>query len=162
MGNSMVEQQKLQEAVESYKQSLRQNPGDMDAKYNLEYARRLLKQQQQQQQDQDQQQKDQNKDQKDQQDQKNQQDQQDQNKDQNKDQQDQKNQQDQNKDQNKDQQNQQNPSDAPSGLPRESSGAIDQKDAQRLLEAIQNDEKAVQEKVQRQMNRQTRQLDKNW
>jgi len=131
----MVEQQKLQEAVESYKQSLRQNPGDMDAKYNLEYARRLLKQQQQQQQDQDQQQKDQ---------------------------QDQKNQQDQNKDQNKDQQNQQNPSDAPSGQPRESSGAIDQKDAQRLLEAIQNDEKAVQEKVQRQMNRQTRQLDKNW
>lgn len=86
--------QKLDEAIESYKQSLRLNPNDMDAKFNLAYAQKLKQEQ--------------NKDQ-----QKDQDKQQDQNKDQNKDQQkDQDKPQDQNKDKQKqDQQQSQNKQD---------------------------------------------------
>ena len=56
LGNSMMEQQKYQEAFEAYKKSLKLNPDDEDARYNLEYARqKMIMQQQQQQQQQEQQ-----------------------------------------------------------------------------------------------------------
>lgn len=45
LGNSQFQQKKLQEAAESYKQSLRLNPSDMQAKYNLAYVKKLLEQQ---------------------------------------------------------------------------------------------------------------------
>lgn len=86
-GNTLLKQQKLEESILAYKEALKRSPNDTDAKYNLEYAKRLLQQQQDQQ----------NKD------------QQDQDQDQNKDQQNKENkEQDQNKEnqQNKDQQNQ--------------------------------------------------------
>ena len=91
LGNAQFKQQKYKEALESYKQSLRLNPGDMEAKYNYAYTKRLLDQNQnrnggggndQQNQDQNQQnQNGQNQDQQnqDQQDQQNQQDRQDRN-----------------------------------------------------------------------------------
>ncbi len=45
-GNALLAEQKLQEALEAYKQSLRTNPSDMEAKYNLAYVKKLLEQQQ--------------------------------------------------------------------------------------------------------------------
>ncbi|WP_418386808.1 tetratricopeptide repeat protein, partial [Alistipes dispar] len=61
LGNAQFKQQKYKEALESYKQSLRLNPSDMEAKYNYAYTKRLLDQDQnggggndQQNQDQDQ------------------------------------------------------------------------------------------------------------
>lgn len=53
LGNTFYEGQNFESAVEAYKESLRLNPDDKDAKYNLELA---LKQQQQQEQQQQQQQ----------------------------------------------------------------------------------------------------------
>ncbi len=44
LGNAQFKQQKYQEALESYKQSLRLNPSDMEAKYNYAYTKRLLDQ----------------------------------------------------------------------------------------------------------------------
>jgi len=135
LGNSLLKNNKLQESIEAYKNALRNNPDDMDTKYNLIYAQKKL-QQQQQQQNQDQN-KDQNKDQEQNQD-KNQNQDQDQNKDQNKDQNDQQQNKDQNKqDQNKDQQQQQKPK-------------ISKEDAERLLQALANDEKNTQKKVKEQ------------
>ncbi len=49
MGNTLFNSQDLSTAVEAYKQALLLNPGDQDAKYNLELA---LQQQQEQQQEQ--------------------------------------------------------------------------------------------------------------
>ncbi|HSO88181.1 MAG TPA: tetratricopeptide repeat protein [Draconibacterium sp.] len=80
MGNSQLMNQKIDESIETYKKALRQNPADLDTKYNLAYAQLLKKKQEQQQQNQDQNQdknqdkQDQNKDQqnKDKQDQQNQ------------------------------------------------------------------------------------------
>ncbi|MEG0498596.1 MAG: tetratricopeptide repeat protein, partial [Alistipes sp.] len=98
LGNAQFKQKKYKEALESYKQSLRMNPSDKEAKFNYAYTKRLLDQ------NKDDQKKDQNKDKnkdKDQQkqDQDKDQQKQDQNKDQDKDQK-----QDQNKDKNEQQQ----------------------------------------------------------
>ena len=42
LGNAQFKQKKYKEALESYKQSLRLNPSDMEAKYNYAYTKRLL------------------------------------------------------------------------------------------------------------------------
>ena len=139
IGNSMLEGQQYGPAIEAYKNSLRRNPDDQDSRYNLAYAlQKLQEQQQQQQQNQD-------KDQQDQKDQKDKKDQQDQeNKDQEgqdkQDQQDQEkqDQQDQEKQDQQDQEKQDRQS-APMEISRE--------DAERLLKAIQQQEKDVKEKV---------------
>lgn len=120
LGNSLLMANKVKESIEAYKNSLRLNPGNMEAKYNLAYAQDLLEQQQQQQQQQqnnDQQDQDKEDDEKKDQDQK----------------------QDEQKQQDNEQQ-QQNQSDEQS---------VSREDAERLLNAIANDEKDVQEKVKR-------------
>lgn len=117
MGNSLLKANKFEESIDAYKKSLRLDPENMQAKYNLAYAQdMLIQQQQQQQQNQDQQDKEQQ-DNQDQQD--NEQQEQNQN---------------QQQDQQQDQQNQQEQQ-------------ISQEDAERLLNALANEEKAVQEKV---------------
>ncbi|MFQ5612139.1 MAG: tetratricopeptide repeat protein [Anaerolineae bacterium] len=50
LGNSFFRAQAFGEAVEAYKETLRRNPDDLDAKHNLELALQNLQQQQQQQQ----------------------------------------------------------------------------------------------------------------
>ncbi len=121
IGNSFLKSQKYKESIEAYKNALRNNPNDMDTKYNLIYAQKKLQQQQQQQQQDQNQDQNQNQD---QDQQKNQdQDKKDQNQDQDK------------KDQDKEQQQQQQ-------KPK-----ISKEDAQRLLQALANDEKKTQKKV---------------
>ena len=49
LGNALIRQQQPGPAAEAYKQALRLDPGDQDAKHNLELALQQLEQQQQQQ-----------------------------------------------------------------------------------------------------------------
>lgn len=63
LGNAQFQQQKLQEALESYKSAMRLNPADQEAKFNYVYTKQLLEQQQEQNQDQNQDQQDQQNDQ---------------------------------------------------------------------------------------------------
>ena len=152
-GDSFLKQRNWQAAVGAFKNSLRRNPDDMDAKSNLAYAQQMLENQQgggggQNDQNQDQQNQDQNQDQQDQnQDQ--------QNNDQNQDQQDQ-NQDQQNNDQNQDQQDQQNQS---GEQPKISPQA-----AQQMLQAIQDQEKQTQDKVNKEKaaKLKSKQKEKNW
>ena len=168
LGNVYMKQRKFEEAAEAYKNSLRVNPSDIDAKFNLAYAQKMLEkdrnqdnQQNQQNQnnrnnqnnDQNKDQNDQNKDQNDQNKDQNDQnkDQNDQNKDQNdqnKDQNDQnKDQNDQNKDQN-DRNNDQNDNgenNDGNGNPRPNEMTRDE--AEKLLQAIQNNEDNTRKKV---------------
>ena len=81
LGNSFLQQQKLKESIEAYKQALRNNPNDMDTKYNLSFAMNLLDDQENQDDQQCDQQCDQNQDNQDQQQQDQNQDQQQQNRD---------------------------------------------------------------------------------
>ena len=119
LGNSLLKSQKIEESIAAYKNSLRYNPDDLETKYNLSYAKDLLKEQQQKKEQ------DKNKDQQEQE--KEKQDQQE------------KDQQEQNKnEQQKDKQEQQK-------QPQK----ISKEDANRLLNALANDEKKVQEKVKK-------------
>ncbi len=47
-GNTFMEQKKYKEAVEAYKNALRNNPKDNETRYNLALAKKMLEQQQQQ------------------------------------------------------------------------------------------------------------------
>ena len=48
LGNSLLKEQKLDEAIEAYKNALRNNPKDFDTKHNLAYAMRMKNQSQEQ------------------------------------------------------------------------------------------------------------------
>ena len=66
LGNAQFAQKKYKEALSSYRQAMRSNPADEDAKFNYAFTKRLIQQQEQQQQQQNQDQnQDQNKDNKD-------------------------------------------------------------------------------------------------
>ena len=130
LGNSFLQMQKPEQAIDAYKNALRNNPGDPDTRYNLEFAKKMLKQQQQQQ-NQDQNKDQQNQDQKKEDQQQNQQ-QQDQKKEQEQNQQNQQNQQ-----QNQDNQAQQPPQ----------TKQISKQDAERMLQALQDNEKKTMEKL---------------
>ena len=145
LGNTQFMQQKLQEALESYRNSLRLNPEDMEAKYNYAYTKKLLEQQQQQQQNQENQENQDNKEQ-----QQNQQGQNDQN---NQDSQ-------ENQDKNKDNQEQNDQNNKPdqdqNGKPdkeeqgegqQQPQGGISPQERGAMLEAIQAQEDKTQEKV---------------
>jgi tetratricopeptide (TPR) repeat protein len=124
IGNVLCENKKYAEAISAYKHALTENSKDDDTRYNLAYAQRMLRQDQQQQKNQNKDKKDDKKDQK-------KKDQENKDKDkQNKDQQ--QNKQDQNQAQNKQQEKQ-----------------MSKPEAQRILEALKNDEKDLQKKLRR-------------
>lgn len=56
LGNAQLANQKLNDAINSYKEALKLNPSDEETRYNLAYALELKKEQQQQQQQQNQEQ----------------------------------------------------------------------------------------------------------
>ncbi|GMR12811.1 MAG: hypothetical protein BMS9Abin29_1004 [Gemmatimonadota bacterium] len=121
VGNALYRQQQLPEALEAYKQALRVSPGDIDAKHNLERVLEKMKQQEQEKgegedQDQDQQQE------------------QDQQKD---------GEQDQDQDQKQDENQDQNEESPPQAEPQQASGRMSPEEAQRLLQAIQEDPSEV-------------------
>jgi len=63
LGNAHLLSGDVNKSIESYKEALRNNPNDEDARYNLAYAQHLQQKQQQQKQDQQKQQQQQNQDQ---------------------------------------------------------------------------------------------------
>ena len=160
-GDSYLKQRNWQAAVEAFKNSLRRNPDDIDAKSNLAYAQKMLENQQNGGggQDQNQQNQDQNQDQNQQNNDQNQdqnQDQQDQNQDQNQGPQDQnQDQNQQNQDQNQDRQDQSQSGEQPKISPQA---------AQQMLQAIQDQEKQTQDKVNKEKaaRLKSKQKEKNW
>ncbi|MCH2023280.1 MAG: tetratricopeptide repeat protein [Saprospiraceae bacterium] len=148
--NPQENQGKLDESIESFKNALRNNPRDNEARYNLEMAKRLKQQmqQQQQQQNQDQQNQDQqNQDKKDQQKQENKE-----NEDQKKKEQQKQEQQNKDKKDKEDEKQQQ---------PKE--GEMSKEEAERLLEALKNEEDKLQEKLKKKkVKGGKRYIEKDW
>lgn len=143
LGNSLLQTKKFEESINAYKNALKNNPNDEDTRYNLAYAQKMLQQQQQQQNKDDKKDNKDNKDKKDQD--KQDQDKKDKDKDQKDDQKDNKG------EQNKDQQKQQQ------------QGQISKDDAQRLLDALQNDEKNLQDKMKKEKTKGVKvQIEKDW
>ena len=136
-GDVAIAKEDWKTAVDSFKECLLQNPGDLEAKENYIYARNKLMEQQQNQ--------DQNQDQS-----------QDQNQDQNQDRQQDQNQDRQPQDQDKNEDNQQQQ--------QQQQQELSPQQAQQLLQAIQEKEKQTQEKVDAEKAQalKSRQKEKNW
>ncbi|MBK0369569.1 tetratricopeptide repeat protein [Flavobacterium agrisoli] len=141
LGNTFMKEKDYTQAVEAYKNALRNDPTDDETRYNYALAKKLLKENPPK----NDQNKDKNKDKKDQNKDKNK----DQNKDKNKDQdkkdgqgdKDKKDEGDKNKDPKKN-----NPQDQ-KGQPKPMPGGISQDRMQNLLDAVNNEEKKIQDKV---------------
>ena len=136
-GNIALQKEDYASAVESFKQSLLLNPGDLDAKENYIYAKKKLQ---------------------DQQNGGGGQDNQDQNQDQDQDNQDQ----NQNQDQNNQDQDNQNQNQDQSQQPQDQK--ISPQQAQQMLQAIQAKEKETQDKVKKEKAEllRSKQKEKNW
>lgn len=133
MGVILQAAKQYPQCIEAYKQALRNNPKDNETRYNLALAQKLLKDQQKN-----------NKDNKD--------NQQQENKDQQKDQQ-QQNKEDQKKDEQK----------QPPKPEKQDENKMSKENAEQLLNSVMQDEKDVQDKVKKQMQRvQSGKLDKDW
>lgn len=148
LGDAQLAQQQLKEALESFKNTLRINPDDEEARFNYAYTKQLIKDQENQQNQQNQNQnKDQNKDQN--QNGEGQQNPQDRNGQDKQDQQNQNGQDPQNRDgegqQNPDDSSDRNPEGDGSQQPRPSK--ISPEEQQRMLDAIQAQEDRTQEKL---------------
>lgn len=162
LGNAQFKQQKLQEALESYKESLRLNPNDEQAKYNYVYTKRLLSENQNQDQNQDQNQQNQNQDQNQDQNQQNQQDQNQQNQDQNSDKDQNRNQEEQNNQ--PDEQDNQGEKPTPSGGEQNQPKPQPQpsKMSEQMLDAVQHAEDQTREKIEAQQVVGVGASGKNW
>jgi len=147
-GDVCMSAQQYQEAVQFFKRSLRNNPLDDEARYNLALAQKLLQKQQDENQD------DQKDDQQQQQQQQDQQQNQDQQQDQNKDQQ----------QQDPPQQDQQNQDQQQEQQQQPQQGQMSQDQAEAILNANNRDEQQTQEKVQQQQMQQMqrRKTSKDW
>ena len=161
VGDIAIASRNWQAAVDAFKQALLRNPGDLDAKENYIYAKKMLENQQQQQQQQQQNQDNQNQDNQNQ-------DQNDQNQDdQNKDQNDKNDQDQKNDDQNQDKQDQNQDKQDQNQDKQQQQGQqpkITPQAAQQMLQAIQAKEKETQEKVNKEKAKalNSRQKEKNW
>ena len=144
-GDVMMAAQQYDKAIEYFKQSLKNDPSDHEARYNLVLAQKLLQKNQDQNQDDQQDQQQQQQDQQ-QQDQQQQQQNQDQQQEQNQDQQEQQNQ----EQQQQDQQQQQN--------------QMSQEQAEAILNANNRDEKETQQKVKEKQMQQVKrkQTGRDW
>ncbi len=137
LGNSLLKSDNIKESIEAYKNALRQNPENEESRYNLVYANRLLEQQQEE--DQKNENQDEQNDQDDQQDQDGDNKENENEEEQNQDQEDSSNE-EQNEEQEEQQQQQQQ---------LQQQKDLSRDDAERMLEALNEEEKKIQEKLKK-------------
>lgn len=143
IGNTYMSEQKWEEAIDAYKKALRANPQDVDAKYNLSYAEQMLKKQQQQ--NKDDKKKDDKKDDK-----------------KDKDKKDKDDKKDDKQDENKDNQDKQDKEgDDKEKEPKPQPSKLSQKQAEQLLNALQQEEKRLQDKMKKEKGAPVR-MSKDW
>jgi tetratricopeptide (TPR) repeat protein len=144
IGNTYMAQRKWEDAIDAYKKTLRNNPQDADAKYNLAYAKEMLKKEQQQSgggKD-----KEKNKDDQKEKD----------NKDKNKDKEDKKDDK-----QEGDKQDKEDKGDQKDEKPQSQPSKLSQQQAEQLLNALQQEEKKLQDKLKKEKGIPVK-LDKDW
>jgi tetratricopeptide (TPR) repeat protein len=136
IGNSFLKSQKYQESIAAYREALKLNPDDMETKYNLSYALKQMQDQQNNQQNQQNQ---------------------DNNEQQNQDQENKDNQQQQQDQENKEEQEQ----DQQQQQPQEPKDEISKEEAQRILDALKNNEAELQKKMREQKTKKSN-VEKDW
>ena len=140
LGNSLLQEQKLDDSIEAYKNALRNNPSDADTKHNLAFAQRM-KQQQEQNKEEEQQQEEQQEQQEEQQEQQEKEDQQDGN----------------NQNQENEPQEEQKPQE------EQNPDQISKEEAEKMLDALQQQEKELQEDLQKKKAKGVKlKIEKDW
>ncbi len=138
LGNTLYQNKKYSESVQAYKNALRNNPGDMDAKHNLQMALRMVSKQENQKNSPNKNDDSKNKE-------------------------DKKQPETSAKDRNNDQNNDQNKDQGDPKPQSAQKNQISKEDAERILQAIENEEKEVMKKVQDQKEQAKKiPVDKNW
>ena len=138
LGNSFFKQEKYAESVGAYKKALKHNPNDMETKYNLAQAQRLLMNQEKQQESDSDGEGDENDEEQDQQ-------------------------QEQEQDKEEEGDNKQDQQERENEQNEQQQQKISPEDARRMLEAIQNNEQQVQERVKEEKAKQAKiKVEKNW
>lgn len=134
MGVILQSSKQLDPCIEAYKNSLRNNPKDHETRYNLTLAMKQKQQQEQQQQNQEQEQ-----------------------------QQEEKKEQEQEQEQNQDNQQQEQQEQQQQQQQEQEQHEMSKENAEQMLKAIMQDEKDIQEKVQKAMQEvQPRKFEKDW
>ena len=133
LGNSLVKEQKLEEAIDAYKNALRINPKDKDTRHNLAITQKEKKQQEKEQE--------------------NKEEIKEENKEENKENKDEKDKDGENKEDEKEnkekEQNQENKKEKQENKPEEKKEEMTKDTAEKILEAIQQQEKELQEELQK-------------
>lgn len=136
LGNSLLKSKKLEEAINAYKRALINNPQDEDSRYNLAYAMQQQKQEQQQQEEKKEEDKKEN--------------QEEQNQDQqNQDQQEQEEEKEQEQEEQQKQEEQEQKEEEQKKEQQQQEQQVSREDAERILEALNNEEKKLQEKLKK-------------
>ncbi|WP_083985161.1 tetratricopeptide repeat protein [Geofilum rubicundum] len=139
LGNNYMYGQDIDNSIEAYKKSLRQNPLDDETRYNLIAAMKMKQEQEEQEQEEEEQEQEQEQE-----------------------QQQQEQQQDQDQQEQQEQQQQEEQKEEQQQQQQQESEGISRENAERLLEAIEQDEKEMMEKMNRHEEQQPVQTDKNW
>jgi len=149
-GNAAFSAQQLEASLENYRRALLNDPSNADAKFNYEFVKRQLDEQQEQEQDSDQNEEENDQEQDGEQDQEN--------SDENQDGEDQQEQQDNPDDQTQQEQDQQQEQEQ---REREDPTKLSQEEAQRILQALENEEEQLLRQVQK-MKTRPRRVEKDW
>ena len=141
LGNSLLQQGKIEESIDSYKNSLRNNPSDKDTKHNLAYAQRMKQEQEQNQEE--------KKEEKQEEEQQEEQEQ--------KEEEQQEEQQSNNQNQEQQPQQEQKPKEA------QNADQISKEEAEKMLDALQQQEKELQEDLQKKKAKGVKlKIEKDW
>ena len=125
LGNSLVKEQKLDEAISAYKSALRINPEDKDTRHNLALTTQQKQEQEKQEQEENKEEQKEDKE------------------EENKEEEKKKNEQE------KDQENKEQEEENKENTPEEKKEEMSKEDAEKMLEAIQQEEKELQEELQK-------------
>jgi len=133
LGNSLVKEQKLEEAIDSYKSALRINPKDKDTRHNLAVTHKQKQQQEKEQENKDEKEKENKEKEKE-------------NKEKEKEN---KEKEKENKEQEQSQENKEQQEEKKENKPQEKKEEMSKETAEKMLEAIQQQEKELQEELQK-------------
>lgn len=149
LGNSYIKEKKYEQSIEAYKKALINNPKDEDTRFNLAYAMQQLKKQQEQQKKEEEQKQEQEQ----KEEQQEEQEQEEQEQEQEEQQEEEQQEQEEQKQEEQEQQQEQQPK--PNEVSRE--------DAERILDALNNQEKEVQEELKkRELKKSEINIEKDW
>lgn len=138
LGNALLKQKKYADAISAYKNALKNNPQAEDSRYNLAYAQRMLEQQKNQQKDKNESGNDKEGDSSDGENKNNKDDKENKNK-----------KEQEKKEQDRKDKNQKENEEKQQEKEEQQQNKLSKEDAQRLLDALQNDEKKLQDKLQK-------------